>query len=447
MMRKRDMTIGMGADAMPLSESDRLSILRVVPFFAALSDSDLHQVYRLAAEQQFQSGQRIFDQGEQGEHLYIIASGHVRISLSGSDGRAVTLGIYGRNAIFGEFAVLDGEPRSAHAIAMTPVTTLVLDRSDFAGLRAQFPAISEGVITVLLSRLRISTTFGQNIAFLSAVGKIATTLAQLAASLGDGTQQVTLPYDQNEIALMAGVAYEWVNKAYQDIFVPNRMIALSKENGQVIVLDSEQLRQWEHPDGPRRADLAGACAYAQTQLAKLPKMLTYHSISHTRDDVVPAAEELALALGCSQYERELLLTAAWFHDIGYLETRIEHEEASIRVVERVLPGYGYTRSDIDQINAIIRATRVPQQPKTLLDQILVDADLVSLGRNDYMKQSMALYEELIAVGQQIELAAWVQGQLAFISGHEYLTEPARQSGDPGKLRNLDRVRQLLASGG
>jgi uncharacterized protein len=432
---------------MALTESERLATLRHVPFFSALSDGDLRQVNRLAYEQQFQADQQIFHQGDQGECLYIIARGHVRIYLSGSEGKLVTLRIYSQHTVFGEFAVLDGEPRSAHAVAMTPVTTLVLGRADFEGLRSEFPSISEGVIAVLLSRLRVTTTFGQNMAFLGAVGKIATTLAQLAVSLGDGMRQVQLPYNQSEIALMAGVTREWVNKAYQDIFVPNQLITLSKKRDGVTVIDLEQLRQWEQADGTRRADVAGACAYAHAQLAQLPKSLSYHSIAHTRDDVVPTVEQLAQALGCSRRERQLLQTAAWFHDIGYLETHDRVGESSIRIAEHVLPGYAFTRNDIERISAIIRATHAPQQAGTLLDEILIDADLVSLGRNDFLKQSMALYEELVAHRHTIGLAEWVQSQLALLTTHHYRTEPARQSGDAGKLRNLERLKQLLAAGG
>jgi uncharacterized protein len=432
---------------MPLTEAERLTTLRHVPFLAPLSDADLRQVNHLADEQSFQADQQIFRQGEEGDCLYVIVGGHVRISLDGPDGRPVTLRIYGKRAVFGEFALLDGERRSASAAALTEVRALVLSRADFASLRAHLPSISDGVIAVLLSRLRATTTFGQNMAFLMAVSRVATTLAQLAASLSDGASKVHLPYPQADVALMAGVMPEWVDKAYQDLFVPNQMIRLSRRREGVTVLDPERLRQWEHPNGPRRADVAGACAYAEARLLKLPKILSYHSIAHTRDDVVPAAAYLAQELGCSRRDRQLLQTAAWFHDIGYLETRVEHEEAAVRVVERVLPGYDYTRADIERISAIIRATRVPQQPKTLLDQILVDADLVSLGRNDFLKQSMALYEEFVAVGQPIVLSDWVRGQLTFIAEHRYLTEPARQVGDPGKARNLAKVHQLVREGG
>jgi CRP/FNR family transcriptional regulator, cyclic AMP receptor protein len=262
---------------MSLTESERLAALRRVPFFARLIDADLQQVDRYAYLQDFDAGQQIFHQGDPGDCLYIIVSGHVRIYLGSPGGKLVTIRIYSPGDVFGEFAVLDGEPRSAHAIAMMPVVALAIDRDQFQTLRESYPAISDGVIAALVERLRVTTTFGQNMAFLGAVGKIATSLAQLGRSLGDGKMPVRLKYSQSEIGLMAGVTREWVNKAYKELFVPNELIKLDQKRDEVIILDLERLAQWEDlPDGPRRIDVDGACAYARQRLETLPRSLSYH---------------------------------------------------------------------------------------------------------------------------------------------------------------------------
>src|SRR6266545_8069079 len=137
-----------------------------------------------------------------------------------------------------------------------------------------------------------------------------------------------------------------------------------------------------------------ARAYAYSSLRKLPAALTYHSLAHTCDDVVPAVERLAALLGVAGENLVLLRTAAYFHDTGFVERRDKHEAASARLATSVLPYCGYTPSQIAAIERMIMATRLPQTPHTLLEQILADADLDSLAREDFLGTSLALRAEL-----------------------------------------------------
>src|SRR5215212_10465363 len=111
--------------------------LRQVSLFQALDDQQIGQISLLLKERRYHKGDIIFYQGDPGGCLYLVTSGRVRIFLNSPDGREATVRFYGPNSTFGEFSVLDGEPRSASAAAVDDVATLALYRADFLGLLRQ----------------------------------------------------------------------------------------------------------------------------------------------------------------------------------------------------------------------------------------------------------------------------------------------------------------------
>lgn len=187
-----------------------------------------------------------------------------------------------------------------------------------------------------------------------------------------------------------------------------------------------------------------ARAYARSCLRRLPATLTYHSLAHTCEDVAPAAERLAARMGVGGESLLLLRTAAYFHDVGFIERRDQHEAASARLAASVLPYCGYKSSQIAAIEGMIMATQLPQSPHNLLEQILADADLDSLGRDDFVRTSMTLQAELAAFGQNIPMAEWYMHQLAFLRDHRYFTPAARALRNPGKQRNIALLERLLS---
>ncbi len=176
---------------------------------------------------------------------------------------------------------------------------------------------------------------------------------------------------------------------------------------------------------------------------ELPPDLYYHGIHHTRDDVLPAAERLATRAGLDAEQSLLLKTAALYHDAGFLIQYQENEALGAAIAAETLPQFGYTPAQIASIQALIRATRMPQQPQDLLQSLLCDADLDSLGRADYLETSHNLRQELAAYGTRISLRDWYTRQLAFLSGHEYFTAAARSLRDAGKQENIAELKRRL----
>ncbi|OGO68099.1 MAG: hypothetical protein A2Z37_12535 [Chloroflexi bacterium RBG_19FT_COMBO_62_14] len=192
------------------------------------------------------------------------------------------------------------------------------------------------------------------------------------------------------------------------------------------------------------ADLDSARRYSLTRLQTgLPRHYYYHSPSHTHDEVAPAAEELAALEGITDEERLLLLTAAYFHDIGYVEQIDGHEAISVRIAGEVLPGLGYTPEHMHAIEKLILATRLPHAPGSHLEMLLVDADLDHLGRKEYWKRQDDLRRELAALGSPMTDRVWYERQLHFMNEHRYFTGSANRLWLDRKNQNITLITRFL----
>jgi uncharacterized protein len=184
--------------------------------------------------------------------------------------------------------------------------------------------------------------------------------------------------------------------------------------------------------------------YAADRLEReLSPRLHYHRMSHTTEEVVPAVERLAQMEGVKGEALELLLTAAWFHDLGYTEQPLYHELISARIASQELPGFGYKIDQIEIIRWAILATALPQSPTTLMERILVDADLDVLGRETFSIRSEDLRRELAEFGRDYTNAEWHASQLKFLMSHNYFTESAHLLRDAGKQKNITELQRVL----
>jgi uncharacterized protein len=176
---------------------------------------------------------------------------------------------------------------------------------------------------------------------------------------------------------------------------------------------------------------------------ELAPHLVYHGTAHTRDDVVPAIERFAAVEGVTGDDLLLLRTAAWFHDIGFVERAVDNEIIAVRIANDMLPEWDYSKAQIATISGIILATRLPQTPHTPLEALMADADLDVLGRDDFLLKNGLLRRELAAGGIILSDVQWYTNQLRFIEQHQYFTETARCLRDAGKGRNIEAMRALL----
>lgn len=184
--------------------------------------------------------------------------------------------------------------------------------------------------------------------------------------------------------------------------------------------------------------------YAESRLeSELSPHLLYHCLAHTREEVVPAVETLAAMEGIKGRSLNLLRTAAWFHDLGYVEHAIYHELISARIAVEVLPSFGYGKDEVESVRWAILATAMPQWPRNHLEEILVDADLDILGSDKFMQRNGDLRRELAALGKEFTDVEWYAGQLNFLESHTYFTASARSLRDTQKAENIADLSKAL----
>ena len=174
----------------------------------------------------------------------------------------------------------------------------------------------------------------------------------------------------------------------------------------------------------------------------LSKNLTYHCVDHTLD-VLDSAERLAKMEGVNGHDLYLIKTAAMLHDLGFLESYKGHEDISIRMAGEMLPEHGYSQDDIKKIQGMIKSTEIPQAPTNKLEEILADADLDYLGREDLFLIGQRLQYEWKMHGFISTLKEWHEKQLAFLKAHKYHTESARKLRAEKKKENIDELERLL----
>jgi len=171
--------------------------------------------------------------------------------------------------------------------------------------------------------------------------------------------------------------------------------------------------------------------------AGLPSSLTYHNSEHALD-VAKQSMAIAKEEGITNEQTLLeLQIAGLYHDTGFLFTYKGHEEKSCEIAERELPGFGLDKKSIDNIGEIIMATKMPQTPKNLLQQIICDADLDYLGRDDFFILSEKLHKEFIEYDISCNDAAWKKSRIAFLQTHTYFTKSQNQRRHTGKKSHLD----------
>jgi predicted metal-dependent HD superfamily phosphohydrolase len=179
--------------------------------------------------------------------------------------------------------------------------------------------------------------------------------------------------------------------------------------------------------------------------AELAPDLYYHNAHHTRDGVIPAAIRYARLNGVNHDDVCLLAVAAAFHDVGFIYRLEGHEIAGARVAAQTLPDYGFSSGQIETVMAMILATRLPQRPYNLLEEILADSDLDVLGRDDYFARNELLRREMAAYGRTLTDEEWRLEQLDFLRSHVYFTATARKLRQPGKERNIAKIEQQMGS--
>jgi predicted metal-dependent HD superfamily phosphohydrolase len=174
----------------------------------------------------------------------------------------------------------------------------------------------------------------------------------------------------------------------------------------------------------------------------LNKHYYYHDVRHTLD-VIEQSQTIGKLEGVSLRELEILKIAALFHDTGFLKVRTGHEQASVDFFQNIGGLNTLTYEECDAITGCIIATHMPQKPKNQLEQILCDADVDYLGREDFSLIAENLFLEMSACGEMSDRITWDNLQIKFLEGHRYHTASNQKRRNDKKEDNLNEVRRRV----
>ncbi|MFH6959531.1 Pycsar system effector family protein [Flavobacterium aquidurense] len=169
----------------------------------------------------------------------------------------------------------------------------------------------------------------------------------------------------------------------------------------------------------------------------------YHNFSHTQF-VVSKVSEIIQSENLTDDEQEIVLLAAWFHDIGYTIDKAKHEDHSIAIMTIFLNNENYTPKKLDKVAVCISATKLDETPKTLLEKILCDADFSHLASPNYTKISNQLRTEFENIGCGIYTnKEWLEENITVFNTHKYYTKYANINWNSAKNENLIELKKEL----
>ena len=170
----------------------------------------------------------------------------------------------------------------------------------------------------------------------------------------------------------------------------------------------------------------------------LPDNLIYHKVEHTKT-VIENAVYIAEKESISAEELLILKTAALLHDIGFLTTYSGHEVSGCDFARKNLPNFNYTPEQIEAICEMIMATKIPQNPKNKLSEILCDADVFYLGGDHFDHYSEKIFSELKINGFIKNKVEFNKMQIDFLNAHHFFTKTANEERNQNKQENKAKL--------
>jgi CRP/FNR family cyclic AMP-dependent transcriptional regulator len=225
-------------------------VLGRTPLFEALDEEGANALRSQMSNVEIARGERLFGEGDDGDQLYLVLAGKIKLTRSANDGRENLLSVIGPGEMFGELSLFDPRPRTQTATALTDSQLAAIDHQALRDLLTHRPDVALHLLRALAQRLRRTNDVMTDLVFTDVPGRVAKALLDLADRFGvqrpEGLQ-VNHDLTQEELAQLVGASRETVNKALAD-FVGRGWIQLAAKS--VLLVDPERLR--------RRARLAGA---------------------------------------------------------------------------------------------------------------------------------------------------------------------------------------------
>jgi CRP/FNR family cyclic AMP-dependent transcriptional regulator len=227
------------------SEEERVNteVLRQAPLFNALDDEAAEALGASMAENRLRRGEVLFHEGDEGDRLYVVTEGKIKLGRTSSDGRENLLAILGPGQMFGELSLFDPGPRSATVTAVTDCVMQSLGHDELLPWLNGRPEVARGLLSQLAGRLRKANDVVADLVFSDVPGRVAKALLDLSSRFGriaDDGVNVHHDLTQEELAQLVGASRETVNKALAD-FASRGWLRLEARS--VVIMDVERLKR------------------------------------------------------------------------------------------------------------------------------------------------------------------------------------------------------------
>ncbi len=224
-----------------MSQKDDDLIIRQAPLFSALDDEAATSLRESMASEKLSKGKVLFKEGQEGDRLYVVVQGKIKLGTTSGDGRENLLSILGPGEMFGELSLFDPQPRTSTATAVTDARLVSLAHDAVIGLVTSHPQTSLELLRRLAQRLRKSNEILADLVFADVPGRVAKAIINLGERFGtlkDDGLHVNHDLTQEELAQLVGASRETVNKSLAD-FASRGWVKLEPRG--VLVTDVERL--------------------------------------------------------------------------------------------------------------------------------------------------------------------------------------------------------------
>jgi CRP/FNR family transcriptional regulator, cyclic AMP receptor protein len=218
-------------------------VLSRAPLFEALDEEGTKALRAGVVEVQVARGERLFQEGDDGDRLYVVLDGKIKLTRSSADGRENLTSVLGPGEMFGELSLFDPRPRTMGAVAVTDARLAALAHDELRSWLADRPDVAMHLLRALVQRLRRTNDVLSDLVFTDVPGRVAKALLDLAQRFGtqeEGGLQVNHDLTQEELAQLVGASRETVNKALAD-FAARGWIQLHPKS--VLLIDPERMRK------------------------------------------------------------------------------------------------------------------------------------------------------------------------------------------------------------
>jgi CRP/FNR family cyclic AMP-dependent transcriptional regulator len=231
-----------------LDLSERQSLIRRSFLFRDVAQPILERLAALSVTKQLDRRETLLSRGDEGDALYVVVEGLVRIWVGSDSGKELTFSMMEPGDVFGEIALLDGLPRTANATAQEATLLLVIQRSAFLSVLESEPSLARHIIELLCERMRLKTDLLSDFAFADLPVRLARKLDDLVTAHGeiDGNEaRLGRRFSQTELAQMLGVSREAINK---QLAAWSHKKIVSTEDGGLTIVNLAALRALAAPE-------------------------------------------------------------------------------------------------------------------------------------------------------------------------------------------------------